>query len=433
MASCSSTSPPSGIRTSSCRRSAPRSRTGGRSARRGGRGGRHLLLVVDNVEHVLDAAPHSPLLAACPRLRLLVTSRERLHLQRRAGVPGVAAGAAGTGRPRRPGTLAATPAIAMLVHRVRGFQPGLRRDDGQRERRSAEICTRLDGLPLALELAAARLKLFTPGELDVPAAAPDAAADQRGPRQPGPAPDVAGGAGVEPRPAGPGRAGTVPPVVGVRRRVDAGRRGAGRATWPTSVDTTTSLVDKSLLPARDPPRRHRVRDAGEPARVRRRAARRTRREAAVTTRHTRYYAAPGRAGRRRPSAPDAETRRVDSVRRAGQPPQGLRPTRRPPPTPICRCRWPAVWVGTPTRAATSATGRRPWTARSPSSTQGPDRPPGAALTGALQIAAVLAVARGELDQAEKLLDRVLQMVEVRRPAPQGDRQRVPGPTGPGPR
>ena len=87
--------------------------------------GRHLLLVVDNVEHVIEAAPRLALpLAACPRLRLLVT---------RAG-SGCAC-RADREFPVSPLTLpapddladlercAATPSIAMLLHQVRGFQP----------------------------------------------------------------------------------------------------------------------------------------------------------------------------------------------------------------------------------------------------------------------------------------------------------------------
>jgi non-specific serine/threonine protein kinase len=122
-----------------------------------------LLLVIDNFEHVLDAGPSiAAALAGCGRLRLLLTSRERLHLRAEHEVPV---------RPLRLpregddlGRSAAAPAMAMLVQRVRRFEPGF---DVTPANQAAlvEICTRLDGLPLALELAAARLKLFTPGEL----------------------------------------------------------------------------------------------------------------------------------------------------------------------------------------------------------------------------------------------------------------------------
>ncbi len=86
----------------------------------------HWLLVLDNFESVIAAAPPLvELLAACPRLTLLVTSRERLHVR---------------GEREFPATLALTPETAPLI---------------------AAICVRLDGLPLALELAAARLKLLS--------------------------------------------------------------------------------------------------------------------------------------------------------------------------------------------------------------------------------------------------------------------------------
>jgi len=127
--------------------------------------GKDLLLVVDNVEHVLDAAPAlAALLAGCPRLRVLATSRERLrvHAEREMAVAPLA-----LPDPAGPGDLdgfLAVPAVAMLLQRVHAFQPGFTVTSGNRGALT-EICVRLDGLPLALELAAARLRLFTPGEL----------------------------------------------------------------------------------------------------------------------------------------------------------------------------------------------------------------------------------------------------------------------------
>jgi predicted ATPase/DNA-binding CsgD family transcriptional regulator len=127
--------------------------------------GRHLLLVVDNVEHVIDAAPAlAAPLAACPRLRLLVTSRERLRVQGEREFPVSPLTLPAPDDLADPERLAATPSIAMLLHRVRGFQPDFALTKANAAS-VAEICTRLDGLPLALELAAARLNLFTPGEL----------------------------------------------------------------------------------------------------------------------------------------------------------------------------------------------------------------------------------------------------------------------------
>jgi predicted ATPase len=125
---------------------------------------KHVLVVLDNFEHVLDAAPTlAGPLEACPRLRLLVTSRERLHLHAEREVP-VQPLALPADDVTDPDRFAATPAVAMLLERVRAFQSEFAVTPANRQA-LAEICVRLDGLPLAIELAAARLKLFTPGEL----------------------------------------------------------------------------------------------------------------------------------------------------------------------------------------------------------------------------------------------------------------------------
>ncbi len=126
---------------------------------------KNMLLVLDNFEHVLDAGPAvTAALAASGGLRLMVTSRERLHLRAEREVP-----VPPLGLPREGDDLdrvAAAPAVQMLVQRVRRFAPEF--DLTQANRAAvAEICARVDGLPLAVELAAARFKLFTPGELTV--------------------------------------------------------------------------------------------------------------------------------------------------------------------------------------------------------------------------------------------------------------------------
>jgi predicted ATPase/DNA-binding NarL/FixJ family response regulator len=123
--------------------------------------GMELLLVLDNFEHVLDAAPAlGALLAAAPRVRVLVTSRERMHLHGEREVPVAPLPLPGVD----PAGFVATPSVALLLERIRALQPGFAVTAGNRAA-LAEICVRLDGLPLALELAAARLKLFTPAEL----------------------------------------------------------------------------------------------------------------------------------------------------------------------------------------------------------------------------------------------------------------------------
>ncbi|MEV6331388.1 BTAD domain-containing putative transcriptional regulator [Streptomyces sp. NPDC051909] len=112
---------------------------------------RPLLLVLDNCEHVIDgaAALAETLLTHCPELRILATSREPL------GVPGEAV------RPVEP--LPPTPAHRLFAERARAVRPGFRAEDDLPA--VDEICRRLDGLPLAIELAAARLRLLTPRQI----------------------------------------------------------------------------------------------------------------------------------------------------------------------------------------------------------------------------------------------------------------------------
>ncbi|MFJ4904504.1 AfsR/SARP family transcriptional regulator [Streptomyces sp. NPDC093249] len=113
---------------------------------------RPLLLVLDNCEHVIDvaAALAETLLTHCPGLRVLATSREPL------GVPGESV------RPVEP--LPPHPAHRLFTERARAVRPSfdLARDGGAAV---DEICRRLDGLPLAIELAAARLRLLTPRQI----------------------------------------------------------------------------------------------------------------------------------------------------------------------------------------------------------------------------------------------------------------------------
>ena len=127
-------------------------------------GDRPALLVLDNCEHVIDAAAGlaAKILAACPRVTILATSREPL------GVPG---------EQRLPVSPLAVPphdsseerltsysAMQLLLERGRAVRPelGTAGEDGVA---LAEICRRLDGIPLALELAAARFNVLTPRQV----------------------------------------------------------------------------------------------------------------------------------------------------------------------------------------------------------------------------------------------------------------------------
>jgi predicted ATPase len=129
-----------------------------------------LLLVLDNFEQVISAAPRlAELLAACPRLKLLVTSREVLHLraEQQFEVPPLALPA--LPRPIAHQTLdlealGATPAVRLFLQRVQAALPDFQLTASNAPL-IAKICLRLDGLPLALELAAPRLKLLSPQAL----------------------------------------------------------------------------------------------------------------------------------------------------------------------------------------------------------------------------------------------------------------------------
>jgi predicted ATPase len=123
---------------------------------------KELLLVVDNVEQVVEAAGDlARLLAAAPRVRLLATSREALNVaaERAYPVPPL-----GLPDPRAPGQaddIARCDAVALFVERARSVEPTFEITPANAATVAA-ICTRLDGLPLALELAAARVGSLSP-------------------------------------------------------------------------------------------------------------------------------------------------------------------------------------------------------------------------------------------------------------------------------
>jgi predicted ATPase/DNA-binding NarL/FixJ family response regulator len=123
------------------------------------------LVVLDNCEHLLGAAPDvGRVLTACPRLRVLATSRERLRLsvEQEFPVPPLAMPAPADAADLS--FLAANPSVALLLDRARRTNPSFELTAAN-ALLLASACVRLEGLPLAIELAAARLKVLTPGEL----------------------------------------------------------------------------------------------------------------------------------------------------------------------------------------------------------------------------------------------------------------------------
>jgi predicted ATPase/class 3 adenylate cyclase len=126
---------------------------------------KQLLLVLDNFEQVVSAAPQLvDLLATCPRLKLLVTSREvlRVRAEREFAVPPLAVPDL-THLPELA-ALSHYAAVTLFIERAQAVKSAFQMTAAN-ARAVAEICVRLDGLPLALELAAARVKLFPPQAL----------------------------------------------------------------------------------------------------------------------------------------------------------------------------------------------------------------------------------------------------------------------------
>ena len=123
---------------------------------------RHLLLVLDNFEQLLPAGLIvAELLMAAPRLKILVTSRAPLQIrgEHELSVSPLAFPTRGQVPPA--GALRQYPAVALFVERVQAVHPEFVVSDENAEA-VAEVCARLDGLPLAIELAAARARTLSP-------------------------------------------------------------------------------------------------------------------------------------------------------------------------------------------------------------------------------------------------------------------------------
>src|SRR5438132_2092807 len=127
---------------------------------------RQLLLLLDNAEQLVAAAAPlaTRLLDAAQRLKLLVTSREPLRVRDERVVPVLPLALPDTEHLPDLETLAQVPAVALFVERAQEGKPDFTLTS-ENAVTIVEICQRLDGLPLALELAAARLSLLTPAAL----------------------------------------------------------------------------------------------------------------------------------------------------------------------------------------------------------------------------------------------------------------------------
>ncbi|HMA37195.1 MAG TPA: AAA family ATPase, partial [Chloroflexia bacterium] len=126
---------------------------------------RRLLLLLDNFEHLAGAAPQiADLLAAGPLLKVLVTSRAPLHVRGEHEYPVLPLALPDLAALPASATLATVPAVALFVQGAQAITPGFQ-VTAENARAVAEVCTRLDGLPLAIELAAARVRLLPPAAL----------------------------------------------------------------------------------------------------------------------------------------------------------------------------------------------------------------------------------------------------------------------------
>jgi len=126
---------------------------------------KRLLLVADNLEHLLDFTPFlAELLAESPHLRILATSRERLNLSGEQEFQVAPLHTPDPDAEDDPDRLKAFEAVDLFLQRARAvdldFDPA-----PEKVRTIARICRRLDGLPLAIELAAARVRLYNPAQL----------------------------------------------------------------------------------------------------------------------------------------------------------------------------------------------------------------------------------------------------------------------------
>lgn len=124
--------------------------------------GKHILLLLDNFEHVIEALPVlTDLLTGAPQLKIIVTSREVLHLygEQEYPVPPLAV-------PANPDVLTHEQlhefeSVRLFVQHTRTHQPNFYLTE-ENSRIVGHLCKRLDGLPLAIELAAAQMRLLTP-------------------------------------------------------------------------------------------------------------------------------------------------------------------------------------------------------------------------------------------------------------------------------
>jgi predicted ATPase/DNA-binding SARP family transcriptional activator len=127
---------------------------------------RRALLALDNCEHLVDACARlcDALLGTCPHIRLLATSREPLHVAGETTWPVPSLPLPDMHKPPSPDTLMNYAAVRLFVDRARAAVPPFALNEGNAAT-VAEICASLDGLPLAIELAAAQVRVLAPQQI----------------------------------------------------------------------------------------------------------------------------------------------------------------------------------------------------------------------------------------------------------------------------
>jgi len=127
--------------------------------------GKRMLLVLDNFEHVASAATVvAELLVACPLLEVLATSRGSLRLSGEHEFPVAPLALPDPAHRNELDALGAYPGVELFLERAMAVRPDFRLSDDNAAA-VGEICARVDGLPLAIELAAARVRLLSPAEI----------------------------------------------------------------------------------------------------------------------------------------------------------------------------------------------------------------------------------------------------------------------------
>ena len=126
---------------------------------------KRILLFLDNFEQVLDAATVvAELLSTCSRLKILVTSRESLHIRAEHEFQVLPLNLPDARQMQTAKALLTCSSVLLFVQRAQAVKPNFDFDD-ENASAVAEICTRLDGLPLALELGAVLIRTFSPDEI----------------------------------------------------------------------------------------------------------------------------------------------------------------------------------------------------------------------------------------------------------------------------